>query len=562
MNKSNFLAQQALSRRRFLQAISMGMGGGMLLSRMPYMLAAAPRASETVIPPPPVKYDPVLHISQNYTMNGAIEFINDETVEDNVWSRWLEANMGLRYDVAWAASGSGVEQKWSTSLASGELPEYFSFISGDVLGRLLNADQLEDITEIWERVASPLTKEKKGYPDGILWRPFRDGRVRALPLADAEIASNDSLLWMRKDWLDQLGLEPPQTLDELGDVARAFREAGLSQMGIAVSNNPVNSMSGMDVFFGAFGAMPTYWRLADGGLTYGSIQPQIKDALALLSQWRAEGLIDQEFATKDTNATMEDYLTGRAGIVLGPWWFSIWPLPDAKLTDPNADWAFYDIPAGPEGVRGRRAHRITGLVCAFRKGVDPQKVEAVIQELNWTFERRANWVANHDYHNAYGPMFDGYDYVVEGDEAATGPTPVAGPWAYAGSVQGNPAAYPYPDMLIDYNRQLEEIAAKDPATLSPVERWLVQDPALKYQRDAYEQVYNTLDYQILNDYMGIPSTLMSENMATLNRLENEVFLGIISGERPVDDFDTFVTDWLARGGQEVTDEVNAWYAGS
>ena len=48
----------------------------------------------------------------------------------------------------------------------------------------------------------------------------------------------------------------------------------------------------------------------------------------------------------------------------------------------------------------------------------------------------------------------------------------------------------------------------------------------------------------------------------LQELENEAFLQIISGEKPVDYFDTFVVEWYANGGKELTEQVqNAYESG-
>jgi len=48
----------------------------------------------------------------------------------------------------------------------------------------------------------------------------------------------------------------------------------------------------------------------------------------------------------------------------------------------------------------------------------------------------------------------------------------------------------------------------------------------------------------------------------IDQLENEAFLQIISGEKPVDYFDTFVVEWYANGGKELTEQVqNAYESG-
>ena len=46
---------------------------------------------------------------------------------------------------------------------------------------------------------------------------------------------------------------------------------------------------------------------------------------------------------------------------------------------------------------------------------------------------------------------------------------------------------------------------------------------------------------------------------TLSFMQNDAFLKIIMSETSLDTFDTFVSDWKRQGGDEITQEVNAWY---
>ena len=52
---------------------------------------------------------------------------------------------------------------------------------------------------------------------------------------------------------------------------------------------------------------------------------------------------------------------------------------------------------------------------------------------------------------------------------------------------------------------------------------------------------------------------MGEKQAYLDKLEEETFVKIIMGTESIDAFDTFVDNWYANGGTEITEEVNAWY---
>lgn len=52
---------------------------------------------------------------------------------------------------------------------------------------------------------------------------------------------------------------------------------------------------------------------------------------------------------------------------------------------------------------------------------------------------------------------------------------------------------------------------------------------------------------------------MIEKQNILNNLQIDAFLDIIQG-RPLSEFDNFVAQWNKLGGEQITAEVNDWYA--
>src|SRR5690606_9233912 len=74
---------------------------------------------------------------------------------------------------------------------------------------------------LFEQHASETWKQAMDESADI-WEPYtRDGLRYAIPILDYAYSS-DPVLWIRTDWLDKLGLEPPRTIEELEKVMRAF----------------------------------------------------------------------------------------------------------------------------------------------------------------------------------------------------------------------------------------------------------------------------------------------------------------------------------------------------
>ena len=64
-----------------------------------------------------------------------------EDWEDNIWTRGLKETLNIEFDWLWWAPTTEFLQKFNTSLAGGELPEFLSRIPYDVYLRLTGPAQ-------------------------------------------------------------------------------------------------------------------------------------------------------------------------------------------------------------------------------------------------------------------------------------------------------------------------------------------------------------------------------------------------------------------------------------
>lgn len=65
---------------------------------------------------------------------------------------------------------------------------------------------------------------------------------------------------------------------------------------------------------------------------------------------------------------------------------------------------------------------------------------------------------------------------------------------------------------------------------------------------------------ISNLFYGASTNTMQEKMSTLEKLRDEVIVQIITGEKPITEFDSFISNWYKLGGQDIVNEMNEWYA--
>lgn len=60
-------------------------------------------------------------------------------------------------------------------------------------------------------------------------------------------------------------------------------------------------------------------------------------------------------------------------------------------------------------------------------------------------------------------------------------------------------------------------------------------------------------------FTGAPTPTQLSRGDMLSKLEKEVLNKIIYDKASIDEFDAFVEKWKSTGGDQITEEVNAWY---
>src|SRR5690606_11305326 len=219
-----------------------------------------------------------------------------DTPENNQYSRYIKEVLNIDTKVTWqAASGTNYDQKVNLAISSNDLPDAL-IVKDSQLRAMVKAGQLADLTEAFEKYASPSVKKFMEKTNGVSQKSVTfDGKMYAIPSIQVQ-SDGVHQMWIRKDWLDKLGLEAPKTIEDLEKVARAFVEQDPDDngkddtIGIAGQQNggrlyanfleSTNNTYGLDPIFGAYQSYPGFWLKNESGeAVYGSILPETKEAL-------------------------------------------------------------------------------------------------------------------------------------------------------------------------------------------------------------------------------------------------------------------------------------------
>jgi len=511
------------------------------------------------------KYDPPIEVTTIRNLSDVVEnnvlgVLQGETLEDNRWSRLYEEQLGIKIKYDWVVKGNPDSdqylQKLNVTLASGELPDFLP-VSPIQLKQLAESDLIEDMTELYEKYASPLTKDILSQEgSGPFDAATLDGKLMAIPQVEPSI-ERSMFIWIRTDWMGKLGLQQPKTMADVLAISKAFAEndpdgnGKKDTYGLGMTKDVWGGAMGLEGFMAGYKAYPNIWvEDAEGKLVFGSIQPEVKKALQELQNMMKNGQLDKEFGIKDGGKVAEDITAGKIGMLYGEQWNSIWPLQLNKNNDPDAQWRAFpivsengDLPKVPQKFS-------TTKFFAVRKGAEHP--EAVIKLFNMHLEK--NWGETAEFDKYYAPK--------EAESVwQLSPVQPAPPKKNVTAYREIDAARKAGDMSV-LKGEAKTIQEKiDLFNSGSKEGFAVWGWERIYGPEGSMGITDQYDKNgqfLIDKFVGAPTPTMVERKSTLEKLQDETFVKIILGE-PIETFDKFVEDWKKLGGEQMTQEVNEWY---
>jgi putative aldouronate transport system substrate-binding protein len=221
-------------------------------------------------------------------------------------------------------------------------------------------------------------------------------------------------MMIRQDWLDDLGLERPETISDWHTVLTEFKEkkttGGYGPMMLGSSGfNIYDTISGSA--FGVGGSNEALsFILKDGNVTFSALEPEFKDYVETMRQWYSEGLIDQDFTVSNLPGVQKELIVtnkiGAANMIFtlgGEYW------KDAGA-DPGTNFSLCSFPVKEEG--GKPLHGNlrdqsppdTGIAVS----TDCEYPEIAVQVLDYYYSEEGALLAN------YGIEGITFDYNDEG----------------------------------------------------------------------------------------------------------------------------------------------------
>lgn len=518
---------------------------------------------ETDIMGPYTPYPETITITTGKILRTDPKFPEGQDSRNNIMLDLIKETLNVEYEILWEVDQSEYNNRLGLSIAAGAMPDMMT-IRGDnylTFRQLVDNGALADLTEAYEKCAGDYMKKIIDSFAGDKFNPIRfDDKIYAYP--NMQLGYSQNLLWIRNDWLAELGLDAPKSVDDVINVARAFVEqnpggnsAGETVGMILNSTLPLGGYSnylGAEPIAHALGAYPRTWmKDADGSVYYGSIAPEMKEALGVLAEMYKEGLIDKSFVTRSTSSEAEALLKdNKCGMFFSAWWAG-WPLYDMTQTYPEADWLALNAPLDSDGNFKHTAAATTDTLLVVSK--DFEYPEAVIKTLNVEFESyrglneetKSIGASMIETGTLFQAAFPTGDINLEYYDALPKLGHQIKNYVETGEIEWSPDDS-------DYNRTTAEDAKRYAEELDVTDQngWIAW-----YTRVVASTVLDAPENIELAPAFSYTTESMAELKPALESLEDAMILQIITGDKDLDYFDEFVEQWKSIGGDKLTEEV-------
>lgn len=246
-----------------------------------------------------------------------------------------------------------------------------------------------------------------------------EGRFVEIMRLEAEYAKPSTGLVIRQDWLDDLGLDTPVTLDDMHDVLTAFKDEkgaveplGMTYTGILDGDEIASAFDAYGTYSAFMGAYPICLR--DGKVAFGWKEDEMRDYLELISQWYAEGLLGKDFYIDNTGHGIHysKTTTDMVGVFLNDY-FQL-DLLEQFMQDPEA--RLVGIPA-PVKEAGQTLHfgSSQSLTSGFSWAIttDCSDPDLALQYADFYFTEEGSRMCN------YGIEGEGMEFDAEGNPTYT-----------------------------------------------------------------------------------------------------------------------------------------------
>jgi putative aldouronate transport system substrate-binding protein len=469
---------------------------------------------------------------------------------DNNWTRWIQEKLLKDENISVTfipVPRSSETTALNNLMAAGTPPDVCLTYSEDLIGSYRDLGGVLDLAPFIDTLLPDLKKFLG--PDMAL--PGRDfirrnletesGRIFSIPARRMNTARVGTFI--RKDWLDKLGLPLPKTTQEFYDALLAFKERDPGGVG---ANNVIPFILARSYYWRAGNLVDSFidpnlsdrdrWVNSAAGRSY--LLPGYKEGVRFLNKMYNAGLIDRDFPLAADDTPGDNlFKSGVAGAYIDNWDQIYRDSPgiyrDLKRNVPTAEVVAIDPFTDSRGITAKSSYDAAGV--NFFIPASSRNPEAALRYVNWL------------------ARFENYNFLQIGPAGITHDIVDGIPKLKAGEglwIQNSPQNIDYTIHINGLDLGDETLNARALAGSYTVDPELIvtaYELAMKNARAA----------------MVVPVTLSVAGPYTQTLSDKGEVLMAEAITCPVAQFDRVwdagIADWLASGAQAVIDERRAKY---
>ncbi|MBQ3426173.1 MAG: extracellular solute-binding protein [Clostridia bacterium] len=458
---------------------------------------------------------------------------------ENIWTNWINEQFGKPNNIKVEFQGIPRNQeveKINMMMASRNAPDILLTYDKSVFFNYAKNGGLADLTEL----VGGTENLKDFMGDRWKYTTYND-KIYGVPTK--VISEGQYCSYIRKDWLDKLGLEVPKTTEELYTALKAFKE-----------KDPGNVGDGLVPFLlSATSFSEEYWQQNTLSLVMSFVEPMseeewytipqiqypgFKEGVRYLNKLYREGILEQDFALQTNwNQFDENIAAGRAGFYTHNRNYQLTSNGAYAMllqNDPNAELVAVDPYVNKYGKRPKWRGATGGgyiMIPSFS-----ENIEAAVKYLDWMANNDVGFTLLNGNEDEHYKLENGYPVVIDTE--------------YNNKTKFNNADLALIYNGFDYGSFENNVEAMRIAMPGLGE--LRADSMIKANSDLYNNPMDDFD-QPIESYI--------KDKAKLDKKFQELMIkSITASESDFDSiYDGLAKEYMTIGGDEVTEERKAVY---
>ncbi|WP_274653828.1 extracellular solute-binding protein [Paenibacillus humicola] len=381
---------------------------------------------------------------------------------------------------------------------------------------------------------------------------YRDGKLYAIPrmtYPNTDMWAVDRAIFVRKDWMDKLGIKDPQSFDEFEAMLKAFADKDPDGNGKKDTTGIV--MNTLGYFKSVF--VPTFpqfgnqsWLKEDGKWIPFYASKQMDNVVVQARKMYTDGALDPDFAVEKAGEANQKFYQNKAGAFA----FSVDSVKGA--TGVKAEWEknnpgqnFFDhvkllhLWPAADGTIYRHTTTSWWSESMINADVDDAKLDRILRIYDWLLSPQGQELFN------YG--IEGKDYTKSGDTVT-----VTRPKDASGHYVDLKQEYPSMDVISQLAMWRNAASLED----TPANRAAFGDKEVQFVQDELNwQMKNAKPIPTAFDIFTM-STPAKDKLSAIN-FDDDFTRMILSKEDPVQMWHQIVKGYDGKGLQQAISEVTA-----